>query len=217
MSNYWVNCFVNELYLQSVESSWYSILKYVFVARLNRTRSFIRDCKTSIASRNLHDYSNQLLYQKKLYLQNVERLNASWYWTVFESTVSSKNCIRRAIDFQISSRYTICSRFVRLFLTIKRERSSRRAIDMTIRINVLSNELHLQNTINFERDMILNVKLFESTVSSKKLNLSCYWFSNTFSLYDLIWICCTTCSRLDYTFYQCQCLVANARVLDVCF
>ena len=74
-----------------------------------------------------------IILSKKLYLQNVERLNASWNWIVFESIVSSKDCIRRVIDFQIFSRYTICSKLVRLFVTIKH--LSRRNIDMIIRIN----------------------------------------------------------------------------------
>ena len=154
---------------------------------------------------------------KKLYLLNVECLNASWYWIVFESIVSSKNCIRRVIDFQIFSRCIICSKLDHLFLIVKRKRLSRRVINMIIWINILSNELHLQNTINFERDIILNVKLFESIVSSKKLNLSCYWFSNTFSLYNLIWICCTICSLFNCIFYQYQCLVIDAKILNVCF
>ena len=46
--------------------------------------------------------------------------------------------------------------------------------------------------LNAKHVIIFDAKLFESIVSQEKLNLSCYWFSNTFSLYDLIWICCTT-------------------------
>ena len=128
---------------------------------------------------------------KKLYLRSALASNTSWYWIVFESIVSLENCIRCAIDFQIFSRYTTCSRLVRLFVTI--ERLSRR------------NKV----TFNFERVMILNVKLFESIVSSKRLHLSCYWILDTFSLYDLIWICCTTCSWLDY--------ICNCSSMFMCF
>ena len=68
-------------------------------------------------------------------MKKIERSNALWYWIVFESIVSSKNCIRRVIDFQISFRYTICSKFDYLFLIIKRKRLSCRVIDMIIKIN----------------------------------------------------------------------------------
>ena len=102
-----------------------------------------------------------MILSKKLYLQT------SWCWIVFESIVSSKDCIRRAIDFQISFRCTTCSKLDHstwLFESI-----------------VSSNELHLQNT---ER-VAISIWLFESIVSSKRLHLSCCWFSNTFRLYDL--------------------------------
>ena len=52
-------------------------------------------------------FSSQLFRQKNYICKT---LNASWYWTVFESIVSSKNCIRRAIDHQIFFRCTICSK-----------------------------------------------------------------------------------------------------------
>ena len=121
-----------------------------------------------------------IILSKKLYLQT------SWYWIVFESIVSSKNCISRVIDFQIFFRCTICSKFDHstwLFKSI-----------------VLSNKLHLQNI----KRVAISIWLFELIASSKKLHLSCYWFSNTFSLYNMFvtWLFFRDCFLSMSMFYK---------------
>ena len=103
-------------------------------------------------------------------------------WTRYDIELFSsrlyhqKNRIRCIVDLRIFFRFTICSKLDHLFVNIKR--LSRYKVRMTIRINRI--------------DWI---------VLSEKLNLSCYWLLDTFSLYDLIWICCTTCSRLEYIYF----------------
>ena len=121
-----------------------------------------------------HNCSNQLFYQKNYIYWTRSESNALWYWIALESIVLSNDCIRCIIHFRISSRYTICSKLVRLFETIECRFASWCWHDT------------------------ISIWLFESIVSSERLHLSCYWLLDTFSLHDLIWICCTTCSWLDY-------------------
>ena len=84
----------------------------------------IHDCKTSIASAWL--ISNHLFRQREYFCK---KLNVrTRHDTVFDSIVSSENCIRRAIDHQIFFCCTICSKLDHLFVII--ERRSRRDIDM---------------------------------------------------------------------------------------
>ena len=87
-----------------------------------------------------------------------------------------KDRIRCTVDLQISSRSTTCSRLDHLFVNI--ERLSR-----------------------YKARMIIRVNRIDWIVSSERLNLSCYWLLDTFSLYDLIWICCTACSRFEYIYF----------------
>ena len=147
------------------------------------------------------------------------RLNASWYLTVFESTVSSKDCIRRAIDFQIFSRYTACSRFGRLFVTI--ERLSRQH-DCFL-VNCFIKEIIFAERWMFERVMIFDARLFESIVSFDRIVKKTKFVVLLIFRYVLaIWLHLDLLHDLFaiwlYLFFrQCQCSVADAWVLDVCF
>ena len=155
MLNYWINCFIKWIAFTEHVQLWtrHDIecticywTSYTFsLYDLFETWSLIRNYKTSIASWYWHDYSNQLLYQKK--------------------------CIYRTLN---ASRY---------------------------RWDVL---------------VIYIVK---------KLHLSCYWLSDTFSLYVLIM---TTYSWLDHIcdcflsylwLFLCQYryLVIDVWILKICF
>ena len=105
---------------------------------------------------------SQSFYQ---WIVSTERLNASWYLIALESTVSSKDCIRRVIDFQISFRYTTCPRLDRLFVTIKR---LSRQHDCFL-INCFIKKIIFAKRWMSERVMILDAKLFESIVSFDRI------------------------------------------------
>ena len=92
----------------------------------------------------------------------------------------------------------IWSWFDHLFVTI--ERWSRRDIDMIIWINCFVTWIIFAK--NARHRTRHDIRLSRVDCIIKKIVLSCCWFSNKFSLYDLIWICCTICSRLDYI-YNC--------------
>ena len=107
-----------------------------------------------------------------------------------ESVVSFGDCVRRVIGLRISFRCTTCSRLGHSFVTMRRR--SRRDIDMIVRVSCLIKWIAF--TGHWTRR---DIWLLESIVSLKKLRLSCYWLSSTFSLYDLIVTRNTICSWLS--------------------
>ena len=109
-----INCFVKEIAFtkhvqlwtrHDIECSNMFLLYDLIVIWL-----FIHECKTSIASRCSHDYSNQLFYQKKLHLQNVCTRHDIRLFS--NRLYYQENCIVVLLIF----RYVFVARFVRIII-----------------------------------------------------------------------------------------------------
>ena len=111
-----------------------------------------------------------IVSSKKLYLQYVKRVD-----------IMILNCFR--IVCIINRLHSSCYWFSNFFSLY--DEFEIWSFDMIIRINCFIKWIAFTKFSKTSRYRWL----FESNVSLKNLHLSCYWFSNIFSLYDLIVIC----------------------------
>ena len=154
-----------------------------------------------------------IILSNELYLQNVWTRHDIWYWHDYSNRLNRtyKRCNAMLTDFQIRFAVWFDHDLIRFFIRDYKTHWHDYSSQLSRQMNYICETRSTSNASWYWFD-------FESIVSLKRLYCRVVDFQIRF--------CCTICSRLDHIcdcfylwlfFCQYQCLVTDARILNVCF